>query len=132
MIMGKITFDTLRERITQSTSTRYLRKICTREPELYQSHSRPNAIEFTNASPANILEDLSRRGRQNCVLLGGSQTYTRFLRENLVDRLWITFEPRLFGMGAPLVQGKVDYHFTLEDVERLSKDTIMAKYLRKG
>ncbi|MDQ8202367.1 dihydrofolate reductase family protein [Pelagicoccus sp. SDUM812003] len=128
MIMGRATFQTLQERISASKSTRYLRKIMTRQPERYADLAKPDLIEFTNASPAEILAELAARGRQRCALLGGGETYSRFLDSGLVDELWLTLEPLVFGSGTPLATGRLENRFRLASMETLGENTILLRY----
>lgn len=131
LIMGRKTFDTLRERIENSNTTRYLRKIVTRTPQHYFSSHRENLVEFTDATPSQILAELGQRGRKNAALLGGGEIYTAFLEANLVDELWLTLEPQIFGTGTPLATRPLNQHFQLTSAENLSPDTLLLKYLPK-
>ncbi len=130
MIMGRKTFETLRDRIVASHTTRYLRKICTRKPADFAHLSREGLIEFTDAAPSGILEDLEARGRSRCALLGGGEIYTRFLEADLVDELWLTLEPKLFGTGTPIVASPIDRQFMLESMTKLGQNTALLKYAR--
>ncbi len=75
--------------------------------------SKRKCIVFTNSvdtilkksdnlvycNPQNIkLSDLIR-DYEIVALLGGTQTYTYFLKNNLIDELFITIEPLIFGKG---------------------------------
>lgn len=128
LIMGRKTFDTLRERILNSDTKRYLRKIVTRAPENYASVTQPDLVEFTNANPQDTLEELSKRGRKKTALLGGGEIYTQYLKANLVDELWITVEPLLFGEGTPLFAGKNERQLSLLSSNQLSEQTVLLKY----
>lgn len=131
MVMGRKTFDTLRDQIVASTSTRYLRKIVTRSPSRFAALERPGLVEFTNATPSDILGELADRGRKRCALLGGGEIYGSFLKAGLVDELWLTVEPVVFGAGTPLVTGPVDKWFSLTDCKPLGSDTALLKYVRR-
>lgn len=130
MIMGRKTYETLRDRIISSTTTQYIRKIQSRNPSRYANDQRENLIEFTLDSPANICKELVTRGRTNCALLGGGETYTQFLEADLVDELWLTIEPRIFGSGTPIATGPLDKAFRLLSSELLSADTLLLKYAK--
>lgn len=129
LIFGRKTFDTLRQRILNATTRRFLRKILTRTPDAYRDLAQRDRVEFTDAAPADILADLESRGRQRCALLGGGEAYTRFLEAGLVDELWLTLEPRLFGSGTPLATRALDLAFTLDSTTPLTPDTLLLKYL---
>lgn len=129
LIFGRKTFDTLRHRILNSKTKRFLRKILTRSPDAYRDLAQADQVEFTDAPPADILAELARRGRRRCALLGGGEAYTRFLEAGLVDELWLTLEPRLFGIGTPLATRALDLAFALDATSRLTPDTLLLKYL---
>lgn len=131
LIMGRKTYDTLRDRIQNSDTTRYLRKIITRSPATYAADTRPNLVEFTDQSPQKILEELQTRNRNRIALLGGSQIYAQFLAANLVDELWITLEPILFGDGTPLLSAANELPLTLLESRPLSPNTLLLKYTPK-
>jgi len=128
LIMGRKTYTTLRERILKSDTTRYLRKIVTRSPEDYANDIRPDLIEFTAQPPTAILKELSKRGRKRTALLGGGEIYTAFLIAGLVDELWLTLEPYLFGGGTPLFTKEQEMQFKLKESQLLSSDTLLLKY----
>lgn len=128
LIMGRKTYDNLRKQIQNSTTTRFLRKIVTKTPGQYQEEEKPDLIEFTNAGLQAILDELSQRGRTRTALLGGGEIYTQFLEANLVDELWITVEPFVFGKGTPLASTPINKQFRLLSSEQLGEHTLLLKY----
>ena len=128
LIMGRPTYELSRNAIRNAKATHRLRKIWTRHPENWQHDTIPNSIEFTNAAPQEILTELKQRNTQNTALLGGTETYTSFLQANLVDELWLTLEPRLFGSGKKLATGTLDTTFTHTETQHLSPNTLLLKY----
>ncbi|MBK1878896.1 dihydrofolate reductase family protein [Pelagicoccus mobilis] len=128
LIMGRKTYDTLRQRILNSDTTRYLRKIVTRDPGNHASDHRPELIEFTDQPPSEILAELTQRGRHRTALLGGGEIYTAFLKAGLVDELWLTLEPMLFGGGTPIFSAPHEIAFELKETRPLSQNTLLLKY----
>ncbi len=128
LIMGRKTYATLRERILNSNTQRYLRKIVTRTPANYKLDTRPDLVEFTNATPQATLTELADRGRKKTALLGGGEIYTQYLQTGLVDELWITIEPILFGAGTPLFSAQTEQRLELISSSQLSSDTALLKY----
>jgi 2,5-diamino-6-(ribosylamino)-4(3H)-pyrimidinone 5'-phosphate reductase len=47
--------------------------------------------------PAKVLEELQKRGCRNVLLEGGGELDFSFLKENLVDEIYITITPRILG-----------------------------------
>ncbi|MDQ8185991.1 dihydrofolate reductase family protein [Pelagicoccus sp. SDUM812002] len=128
LIMGRKTYETLRNRILKSVTKRFLRKIVTRHPGTFSADARPGLVEFTDASPSSVLSELKTRGRKKTALLGGGEIYTHYLEEALVDELWITIEPLLFGGGTPLFTGASERSYELLESTKLGKDTVLLKY----
>ncbi|MBD5778625.1 dihydrofolate reductase [Pelagicoccus sp. NFK12] len=128
LIMGRKTFETLRERILNSDTKRYLRKIITRSPAAYAADTRPDLVEFTDQPPIETLSELAGRGRKKTALLGGGEIYTQYLEAGVVDELWITIEPLLFGGGTPLLGKANERPLKLLSHHRLSDETLLLKY----
>jgi len=83
----------------------------------------PGVVEFTDQPPERIVADLEARGYTEAALGGGSQVNSLFLQSDLVDEIWLTIEPRIFGMGVDLLQGVVfDKQAKLVHMERLNEE----------
>lgn len=128
LIMGRKTYDTLRTRILKADTRRYLRKIVTRTPVDYSHDSRPESVEFTNSPPIETLKELNKRGRKKTALLGGGEIYSAYLSSGLVDEIWITIEPLLFGAGTPLFSNQKELKLELISSSQLSSSTVLLKY----
>ncbi len=78
-------------------------------------------LEFSDASPAEIVARLAAAGCERCALLGGGQVYGQFLAAGLVDEIILTVEPRLFGTGRPLTgEVPLDIRLRLTDCTPLA------------
>jgi riboflavin biosynthesis pyrimidine reductase len=64
------------------------------------------------------------------LLVGGSYTNAAFLKENLVNRIIVTVEPKLFASGKPLIVGELlDINLQLKQGKRLNtKGTLLLTY----
>jgi dihydrofolate reductase len=128
-IMGATTYRIARESIRPHLATPgRLRTVLTRTPAFYAADAAPGALEFSSHAPARLLAELSRRGHTRCALLGGSQIHSLFLQAGLVNELWLTIEPVLFGRGTPLLAEKADCRLRLLACDALSPDTRLMKY----
>jgi dihydrofolate reductase len=88
----------------------------------------PGVLEFSRELPERIVAGLRARGKRRCALLGGGQIYGAFLAAGLVDEIWVTVEPQIFGAGVPLVSRAVNVALRLLVCERLTADTLLLKY----
>ena len=83
---------------------------------------------FTDLPPAELLEDLAQKGYQEAAICGGASIYTMFLKAGLVDTLYLTIEPKLFGQGVNLLTEKLDLNLELREVKRLDERVVLLKY----
>ena len=127
-VFGANTFEISQTEILQRLAPERLRIVLTRSPEKYSAFHHPDALEFTDAPPEAVLTDLRQRGKQRCAILGGSEMYTMFLERHLVDELWLTIEPRLFGAGKRLTNGRLDASLRLITHALLAENVLLAKY----
>jgi dihydrofolate reductase len=103
--------------------------VLTRTPADYAAQAQPGSLEFTNDAPEKLLAGLRVRGFKRCVLLGGAQVHTLFFAAGLVDEIWLTVEPILFGGGTPLLVARVDVRLELLASEKLNAaGTLLLRY----
>ena len=64
------------------------------------------------------------------LIAGGAQLATSFLTAGLVDELWLTIEPKIFGQGNSIVIAeKLDIQLKLLNCEKLNEaGTLLTKY----
>ena len=58
----------------------------------------PGILEFTDETPRELVNRLKNKYKQ-MLLLGGSDIATQFFEEKLIDEVWLTIEPKIFGSG---------------------------------
>ncbi|MQW22716.1 MULTISPECIES: dihydrofolate reductase family protein [unclassified Lactococcus] len=87
-----------------------------------------NQVFYTQEKPSQLLVRLEK-AIDNVLLLGGPEINSLFLKENLVDELILTLEPKLFGAGKHLVQEEIEQDLELVEVQQLnSQGTLLVKY----
>ena len=85
--------------------------------------------EVTQLAPADLIKDLEERGYKEVAICGGSTTYTMFMEADLVDKLYITIEPVVFGAGMTLFNKKFDVKkLKLVFMQKLGEETVLLEY----
>ncbi len=107
MIMGSKTFTTIGKALPERRSI-----VMTSHPERYAEFNDPNLL-FTAKSPEEILANLDKEGIKQVALCGGASIYNLFLQKNLVDKMFLTVEPYVFGEGVKLFNEKIEKRFNL-------------------
>ena len=127
-LMGAETYRTARAEIRERMTAPRLRIVLSHTPEKFQADTLPGRLEFSAAPPAQLIAGLAKRGFARCALLGGAQIHSLFLAAGLVDELWLTIEPLLFGDGTRLLAQRTDTRPRLFAEEKLAADTLLLKY----
>jgi dihydrofolate reductase len=104
--------------------------VMTRDPSFYENQAIAGRIEFTDESPAQLTARLEKEGFDHMLLVGGAHVATSFFKEQLVDEMWLTIEPRIFGTGGNFVlEEKLDINLNLISCEVVnSEGTLITKY----
>lgn len=104
--------------------------ILTQNLSKYKSSEIPGSLEFTDESPENILARLENSDYNSILIVGGAKVATSFLKKQLIDELWLTIEPKIFGTGGNFViEEKLDINLNLITTERLNEQgTLINKY----
>ncbi len=122
IIMGKTTYDTIGRPLPGRLNI-------VMDLKADSQKDKPDLLEFTQKQPKQLLKELAERGYQEVILGGGATINGLFLKQNLIDEIWLTIEPRLFGEGLPLFKN-VSVDLTLTDlrVKRLDQNVLQLRY----
>jgi len=88
----------------------------------------PPEVEITSKSPVELLKELESRGYSEVAICGGSQIYTMFMQAGVVDRLYLTVEPVIFGDGIRLFKASLDVKLKLVSSEKTEGGTQLVEY----
>lgn len=110
--------------------SKHLYIVLTRQPEKYINNEVHGQLEFTSDSPSILLENVRKTGEEAVLIVGGAQVATSFLKEQLIDELWLTIEPRIFGTGGGFVnEEKLDITLNLLSITKANdQGTLLTKY----
>lgn len=84
---------------------------------------------FTNKSPKEVLQMLKQKSFKTAVLAGGGHLNASFMKENLIDEIFVDVEPTILGRGINLFEG-ADFEAKLKllAVKKLSASEVQLHY----
>jgi dihydrofolate reductase len=96
---------------------------------VYSTHELdgPN-IEITHEQPAALIARLEREGVVAVAICGGQSLYEQFLVADLVDELYVTVEPVIFGQGICLTSSPLHISLRLIKCKTLNKHSVLLHY----
>lgn len=95
------------------------------------SERKSDTLAYCNPASSDCVALLQKY--ETIAVLGGTKTYTWFLENDLLDELYITIEPIVFGRGLNLfgTATNLNTHFRLESTKPLNeKGTVLLHYVR--
>ncbi len=125
-VMGSSTFDA--EPIKPNPTQHLI--IMTRNPVKYKDYEVVGQLEFSNQSPAQLVNHYEKEGLKQMLIVGGPHLATSFFKAQLIDELWLTIEPKIFGTGGNFVINEnLDVDLQLLSFEKVNaRGTLIAKY----
>jgi len=90
VVMGSKTFKSLPRPLKETVNI------------VYSRSKHFEDAETTQDSPNDLLKKLVERGVKTVAVCGGSEIFTMFLEARVVDTIYLTIEPKLFGKGITL------------------------------
>jgi dihydrofolate reductase len=78
-------------------------------------------------TPKQILEELEKQGFKDVAICGGASIYTLWLREKLVDEVWLSVQPVIFGGGIKPVE-RVEMKLEFLEQEGIGEGVVVMKY----
>ena len=85
-------------------------------------------VKWVTGEPEKVLEKLEKEGYKSAILGGGTYMNSQFLERKLVDEIWLTIEPKIFGDGLGVFGGDFNVGLKLLNVEKINDDSLMVKY----
>lgn len=119
VIMGSKTFDTIGRALPDRRNI-----VMTRN----RARKSVDNLIFTDQTPELILEGLAREGFSEAALIGGTQINSLFARAGLIDEIYVTIIPLLFGRGLSLFNHEMDAQLFLVDFEVISDKFLVVRY----
>jgi dihydrofolate reductase len=125
-IMGRNTFEIFNQMPAKEwPNCGNLHIVLTSRQSLDTNH--PKLLIANNPKQALLVAE--KQGLTQVVVIGGSRTFGSFMKENLVDEIFMDIEPLAFGEGMPLfMAGDFETKLELIDTKPLSLQTIQLHY----
>jgi dihydrofolate reductase len=126
IIMGSETFKQFADDFPQKQA---LNVVVTTKTELL--NKKIDGAIFTDKSPKEIIKMLSNKGYKETCLIGGEKLNTSFIKDNLVDEIYVDIHPYIIGEGLRMF-GSIDKMFKklkLKDIKKLGKGLVLLHYL---
>ncbi len=131
-LVGRRTYEASRQGMLRAREAPRLQVVLTSTPARFEGDARPERLEFRAMGVGGAVAELTSRGRARCALLGGTRLYTEALERSLLDELWVTVEPIVFGSGVRMFEGRIDGRFAFSSSETLAGSTLLLKYRARG
>lgn len=135
MIVGQTTFQTI---LKHRPNAKYL--VLTTHSDLVErklalDRLKPNQSQVEAwpraFSPKQAVSWAEKQGFRRIAIIGGSSVYTQFLQAGLINEIWLTIEPVIFGKGISLFNQtmKINYSLQLLTINKLNdRGTIQCHY----
>src|ERR1700722_1907162 len=110
VIVGSNTFKTAEEPLKKRNTivlTSKVKKVEEKYPHVW----------FCNYKAVDVKTFTASLGFKKIAVLGGSKVYTYCLEKNLIDKLYLTLEPIVFGLGIDIFASK---NYSLNNFQLLS------------
>ena len=117
VIMGRTTYETIGRPLKDRLNIVYSRK-----------GGNYHGVEVTAEGPAELFKNLEARGYSEAAIMGGSSIYTMFMASGMVQKLYLTVSPLVFGQGVNLFSKAFEKKLKLESVEKLGEETVLMEY----
>ncbi len=125
-VIGRRTYNVIQKEGTQVGDI--LTVVLTHDATLLAKQSTHTM--FTDKSPKDVIAMLMEKGYKEALVCGGGILNSAFLKENLIDEMYIDIEPLILGLGIPLfADGDFTSRLKLLEVKPLSnRQTVQLHY----
>lgn len=124
MIMGRKTYQNMPSKVFNEK----FNLVMTSNPLKFTENFSSN-IYFFGDSPQKAIDFLINKGIKEAALIGGGQINNIFLQNNLVDEIFITIAPKIFGQGITgFGKNEMDRSLELLDFQKISENELFLHY----
>jgi len=116
VIFGQNTFETIGKALPG------------RHNVVYSKDRVYEGVQVTQKDPKALLEELESKGYKEVAICGGATIYTMFMQAGVVDKLYLSVEPVLFGQGLTLFNKELSVKLELVSTRKLGEQTVLLEY----
>ena len=116
VVMGSTTYETIGKPLKDRLNI------------VYSRNKKYEGVEMTQEEPKKLLEELEKRGYKEVAICGGSHIYTMFMKAGVIDKIYITIEPVIFGKGMKIFNEELFYNLKLENKKITNTGTLFFEY----
>lgn len=120
IVMGSTTYKTIGHPLPGRLNIIY-----SKNPSL---HPESEQLRITQLPPTQLIKKLEAEGYTELAVCGGAEIYALFLRAGVVNKIYVTLEPIVFGQGVPLFPEGVSAKLQLVEQKKLSEQTLLLEY----
>ncbi|HUD08854.1 MAG TPA: dihydrofolate reductase family protein [Candidatus Saccharimonadales bacterium] len=95
---------------------------------LEKNPKKQENVKWVSGDPEKVLDDLENMGYKSAILGGGAFLNSQFLKKKLIDEIWLTIEPKIFGDGLGIFSGDFNQDLKLISVEKINENSVVVKY----
>ncbi len=119
VIMGESTFKTFPKPLPDRLNVVFT---------LEKNPPKIENVKWVSGEPEKVLEELERGGYESAILGGGANLNAQFLKKKLIDEIWLTIEPKIFGDGLGVFGGDFNINLNMINIEKINEDSVVVKY----
>ena len=127
VVMGLNTFKTLPRPLKERVNIVYSPEKLPEQP-LKTDGSPEHKVETTTKPPRELLAELEARGFKEVAICGGQSIYTMFMKSGVVNKLYLTIEPVIFGSGMRLFNEDMHYQLELKNSGQAESGSLLLEY----
>jgi len=126
MIIGRNTYQLMKNAGEISSFSNILIVVLTRNKRLVKEN---NNLLIVNKSPKEIIKMLTSMGFRSALIAGGGKTNSSFLKQNLIDEVYLDIHPQISSRGTHLFNdGGSNMKLKLMNTKKLSDNVLQMHY----
>ncbi|MBI2597952.1 MAG: dihydrofolate reductase [Candidatus Diapherotrites archaeon] len=126
LLLGRASFEVAKKKLSKKNCLVLSRKV-------NGIRKKTKNLTFLNPKSVDVKKFVKDCGYKKICVLGGRAAYNYCLKKNLLDEIFVTIEPIVFGKGIPMFDSAVKTKtFTLVLAKKLNaKGTLLLHYKKK-